>query len=186
MTRSIPSNSAKIARTSSTESTTGSRLGRFARSRVDIGQLDLQNLLVEKQNRRKRLRLRAGRHVPLDRQMREKLFDLAGVHLAQVALAVKQDEPLDPVDIRFFGALGVMEQPHLRGHLVEQFRRAAAGAKRGRYHRKLPCQADCDFVKIPTVGTCRLAERVPDAPPLEHAQSVLDRIFSELGRINSV
>jgi len=41
----------------------------------------------------------------------EEGFDLGGAHLGRVALVVEEDVALDPTDVGFFGAEGVVLEP---------------------------------------------------------------------------
>lgn len=62
-------------------------------------QLDFQNFLIEKQQRRERLILRAGGHVPVDRQMGEERLDLRRPYLPRMPFVVVQNESFDPIDL---------------------------------------------------------------------------------------
>jgi len=71
---------------------------------VDAGQLNVEHLLIEKQQSVKRLILRAGGDLPRDRQMGQERFDLDRAHLRWVLLAVKNNEPTNPLDVAFLGS----------------------------------------------------------------------------------
>ena len=49
-----------------------------------------------------------GRDFVLDGQRRQEGRDLAGAHLGGVPLAVEEDEPPDPVDVRLLGPPAVV------------------------------------------------------------------------------
>jgi len=76
--------------------------------RVDAAQVDLQHLLVQKEQGVERLVLRAGRDATVDRQVGEELLDLGGAHVTRVPFAVEEDESRDPLDIAGLGAQGVV------------------------------------------------------------------------------
>jgi len=88
--------------------------------RVDAAQVDLEHLLVQKQERRERLILRAGRDAIIDGQVSEKLLDLGGAPVTRVPLAVEEDEACDPLDVAGLGAQGVVADAQDLAHLVEQ------------------------------------------------------------------
>ena len=66
--------------------------------------------------------------------MSQEPFNLGCAHIAWMAFVVKQYEPLDPIDIRRLRAFGIMHQPHLPRHLIEQFRRLRWPRIRWRIH----------------------------------------------------
>ena len=51
-------------------------IGLLGADSIDVARINFQDLLVEKQDRRKRLILSTRRHFGLDRQVRQKFFDL--------------------------------------------------------------------------------------------------------------
>ena len=53
--------------------------------------------------------------------MGQKRLDLLGPHVARMALAVKQNEALNPLDILRFGTDAVMLYAYPVAHLIEQF-----------------------------------------------------------------
>jgi hypothetical protein len=79
--------------------------------------------LIKEQDGRERLILGAGGNVAFERQMGQERLDLDGAHVARMPFVVVQDEPLDPIDIRRLGSLRVVQEPHLRRHSIQQFRR---------------------------------------------------------------
>jgi hypothetical protein len=91
-----------------------------AHDSVEPGQFDVQNPLVEEQQRRQRLVLRGSRHLPIDRQVREERLDLRGGHVRRVALAVEKDETAHPEQVLLLGAATVVQRAQLVAHLVEQ------------------------------------------------------------------
>jgi hypothetical protein len=62
-------------------------------------QFDSENLAIKEQQGGQRLVLGRGGHL------------LAGAHLCGVPLAMEEDVPLDPVDVRFLGAAAVVAGP---------------------------------------------------------------------------
>lgn len=87
---------------------------------VEPRQLDLQNLLVQKQQCGQRLVLRRRRHLAVHRQVREERLDLGGRHVSGMALVVKQDESPYPEQVLLLGAIAVMQRAQLVAHLFEQ------------------------------------------------------------------
>ena len=67
-----------------------------AHDSVEPGQFDVQDLLAEKQQRGQSLVLRGGRHLAIDRQVREERLDLCRGHVGRMAHAVEQDEAPRP------------------------------------------------------------------------------------------
>ena len=82
-----------------------------------------EHMLVEEQQRMKRLVLRGGADAALHGKVGKELFDFRFAHLVGVADMVKEDVTLDPTDVRCFGAAAVMT--HANGCLdsVQQLRR---------------------------------------------------------------
>jgi hypothetical protein len=97
---SAPTTASSTKRTSARVSTTGSR-----------ADLDFQHLLIQEQQGVQRLRLRAGGHVALDRQVGQELFDLGGAQLQGRAVVVKVQEAPYPVEVAFLGSQGIMPGP---------------------------------------------------------------------------
>ena len=115
---------------------------------VQPRQLHPQHLAVQEQQRRQRLVLGRGRHVPLRRQVRQEGRHLRFTHFTRVSLAVEHDETQHPVRVRAPGAGAVVpglnrcthlvEQPGLAGRpwggfggVVHGLHRARAGPRRG-------------------------------------------------------
>jgi hypothetical protein len=67
--------------------------------------------------------------MPLHREMIEERRHLRLAHRFRVALAVKVDEPLDPVHIRFFGTAAVVAHPDGLMHPLQQARAAYLGSR---------------------------------------------------------
>ena len=90
---------------------------------ADLGhprQLLAQHLLVEEQQGRQRLAVRARRHLPVGRQPGEKGLDLGLRELGGVAQVVEADEGAHPVDVGVLGAQAVVQQADLLAKLIEQ------------------------------------------------------------------
>ena len=51
--------------------------------------------------------------------MRQKSLEVSSSHIQRVTLSVEQDEAPDPVDIRFFGAVGIVFEPEQLAYVVE-------------------------------------------------------------------
>lgn len=67
-------------------------------------QLDLQHISIKKQDRTQSLILGGRRNVALTGEIAEKGCELIATNVTRVALAVKEDEPPDPLDIRLLAA----------------------------------------------------------------------------------
>ncbi len=92
-----------------------------------------QHLAVQKQQGRQRLVLRRSRHMALHRQMRQKSLHLRRPHPGRMALAMKQDEALGPVNILGLGAYAVMAQTDALPQQVQQLRRCGACGSRAKH-----------------------------------------------------
>jgi hypothetical protein len=76
----------------------------------------------EKNQRVKRLVLRAWRTASSNRQMGEEALDLFFAHLLRVPLAVKYDEAMNPAEIVLFRCIAQMSEPNsLTHHLHKSF-----------------------------------------------------------------
>jgi hypothetical protein len=89
-------------------------------------QLDAEDFLVEKQQRRKRLLMRRGRQVALVREVGEKGDDLARTHIYRMPLAVEQHVAAHPLDVRLLRSDAVMLVADTSTYLVEQPRSIVA------------------------------------------------------------
>jgi hypothetical protein len=96
---------------------------------VEPGQLAPQHLAIQEQDRRQRLVLRRRRDMTVHREMIEERRHLRFAHRFRVALAVKVDEPLDPVHIRFLRAPAVVAHPDRFMHPLQQTRAAYLGIR---------------------------------------------------------
>ncbi len=65
-------------------------------------QFDPQHIPVEEEDRVQSLVLGGCRHVALAGKVTEKGRELLAAHVTRMALAVKEDESADPLDIRLF------------------------------------------------------------------------------------
>jgi hypothetical protein len=61
-------------------------------------------MTIWKKHRAKCLILRRSTHLLLHRKMREKMITLRLSHLHWMPLLMKEDEPLDPMDVGLFGS----------------------------------------------------------------------------------
>ncbi len=68
-----------------------------------------------------RVTIVAHQRHPFAGEVREKLFDLRPAHLARMAFIVEENEALDPVGVRLFGADGEVPKAALISDLVEEF-----------------------------------------------------------------
>jgi hypothetical protein len=89
---------------------------------LELADITPEHVLIEKHNRIERLILRRGRHPPIDRKVCQKRLDFGSPHLVRMALLVKEDVPLDPMDIRFFCADAVVPDPNGLAKAIEQAR----------------------------------------------------------------
>src|SRR5580704_10046857 len=83
-----------------------------------------KHLLIEEQERRKRLILRGGCNVHLCCQMAQKSLHFICTHFLRVADAMKPDVTLYPLHISRFSAWTVAARAHGFADLVEQFWRS--------------------------------------------------------------
>jgi hypothetical protein len=79
-----------------------------------------QDVPVEEQPRAQRLVRGRGGHRALDRKRGQQARDLRCAHRTRVALAVQQDGPADPGDIRLLGAAEVMAGPQSLANTIEE------------------------------------------------------------------
>ena len=135
MSRGTPAIRSNTARTSSVESTTGSRLGRFARGRSSSrGGRSPGPSDTGTGGPRSPGSACSPRPAPRPR-VREERLDLDRPHLARMPLVVKEDIATDPADVGLLGPDRVMEQPEFRPHLIEQPGRSRI-TRNGRRFRK--------------------------------------------------
>src|SRR5436190_23529214 len=97
---------------------------------VDPRQPFLKHVLIEEQERGKRLILRGGRYVHLCCQMAQKSLHFIRTHFLWMPDAMKPDVTLNPVYIGRFSARTVAAGAHRFADAVEQFWRF--GARQGR------------------------------------------------------
>jgi len=108
--------------------TTGSRGGRLARtSPSSHASFPPEHLLIEEQQRRERLILRASRDTARDRQVVQEGRHLRLAQLARMALAVKENEAPDPVHV---GLLRAAAEILASYRLVDSIKKSRRG--RGR------------------------------------------------------
>lgn len=77
-------------------------------------------MAVEEEQRAVRLVLRGGGDFLLHGQVREEGLDFGRAHVLRVALVMKEDEALDPMDVGLLGARGVVLAANGLADLVEQ------------------------------------------------------------------
>ena len=113
-------------------STTGRRRGRLARDDlVHPRQLDLQDCLVQEEERGKGLVLRRGRHVAVVGQGRKEGGDVFGTEIAGMPSSVEMDVATNPVDVRLFRAAAVVQRTNAVTHLVQEGRGGRSGPETG-------------------------------------------------------
>ena len=64
--------------------------------------------------------LRGRRHVTFQREMADELSDFFRTHFCRVSRVVEKDEPLDPADVRVFGAGAVVLDANGFADLVQE------------------------------------------------------------------
>src|ERR1035438_3456295 len=103
-----PSSCESTRRASSWVSTVGNLAGRLARSTSSSqGQLHIQHVLVQVQQRRQGLVLGRRGHIKVARQVGQKQRHFLGTHVAGMALVVEKYEPLDSANVDLLGAKAV-------------------------------------------------------------------------------
>ena len=71
-------------------------------------------------------------HICIGSQVGQELPDFGGSHLLGVALVVEEDEPADPLEIRFFRPQAVVEEAEGVADLIQEpWRRAGSGRRTG-------------------------------------------------------
>ena len=80
-------------------------------------------------------------HGEHDGQVGEKGLDLHRIHVAWMSLMVEEDGAFDPIDVGPFRPLRVMQEPHVGGNPIEQFRRLRWGGCPWRIHENLLAMA---------------------------------------------
>ena len=111
---------------------------------VEPRKLDAEHLAVEKEQGAQGLVLGGGRDLVVNGERGQEGGDLGCAHLGRVALAVEEDVPPDPVDVRLLGAAAVVagaDRPRARGRGAE-----ASGRRPPRLHGRpaLPRQRPSD------------------------------------------
>jgi hypothetical protein len=106
---------------SSRVKTTGGRFGFLARSTSSTHTIRQgQDLAVEEEQRRERLCLRGGGHLPSDSQVGDEGGDIRGAEFRGVSFAAEKDVLACPADVSFLGADTVVARAHGLAHLREQ------------------------------------------------------------------
>lgn len=91
--------------------------------RYDVAQprqVDIQYSPIKKQQCTLGLVLGRRRHPAHHGQMRQKRLDLGRAHVPRVPLAVEQDEPTYPIDVRILGTDAVVQPPDAGTHLIQE------------------------------------------------------------------
>jgi hypothetical protein len=91
-------------------------------SRDEI-EFPVEDLLIEKKQGAQRLILGGSCHLSFNREVAEEGSNLRFAHFVGVALAMKEDEAPDPIDVGLLGADAIMFDPQVPADAVEQFRR---------------------------------------------------------------
>ena len=116
----MPPTCDRVRPASARVSTTGTRGPLGPLDALHVRQFDAQDVAVEEEERAERLVLRRGGDSLVGSEVREKLADLARAHLRGMALAMEEDEALDPTDVSAHGADAIMFEPQASPHLLEE------------------------------------------------------------------
>jgi hypothetical protein len=92
-----------------------------------------EHLLVQEQQRRKRLPVRGDRYLPIGRQPGQKGLNLGLPHLARVAHVMEAHERAHPMDVGLLGTYAVVKIANPLTHLVQQPRGLQRGQLRDRH-----------------------------------------------------
>src|SRR6185503_7707332 len=87
---------------------------------VEPGELDVEHLPVEKEQRRQRLVLRRGRHLVVVGEGAQEGGDVLAAEIARMALAVEEDETANPVGVSTLGPQAVVVQADVLADGVEE------------------------------------------------------------------
>jgi hypothetical protein len=90
-------------------------------------ELPIEDLLIEKKQGAQRLILGGSSYLSFNGKVAKEGGDVRFAHFVGVALAMKEDETSNPVDVRLFGAQTVMLDPQMPADSVEQFGRWSRG-----------------------------------------------------------
>jgi hypothetical protein len=91
--------------------------------RAEVTEVLTKDVAIQKQHRGERLILGGRAHTTVDGQRRQEPRHVAGAHLRRMPLAVKQNVPPDPPDVRVFRSGAVVTQPERVPHAIEETRR---------------------------------------------------------------
>jgi hypothetical protein len=91
---------------------------------LDAGERPPEYRFVEEHQRIERLILCGGRHLAVDRQMREEGANLRLGYFPRVPLPMKQDETLDPAEVCLLRSDAVMPNPYGDANLLQERRPA--------------------------------------------------------------
>lgn len=97
----------------------------------ELSEIFLQNLSEEKDESIERLILGAGAHIPLERQVRKKTFDLRLPHFFRVSSVMIADEPSDPSDVALLSVIAEMAKANLLSNDIEKHARCRILQRRG-------------------------------------------------------
>ena len=101
---------------------------------LEIRQLELEDLTVEKEQGVERLVLGGGGDIAFHGQVGQKGTNLVGSHGLRVAFAVKKDEAFHPIQIGLLGAEAVAFKTEDPTHLLqERYRFGLASARTVQY-----------------------------------------------------
>ena len=124
---------------------------------VEPRKIDLQYPPIKEKHPVQRLVLGRRRAMPVHGKVAEKCSHLLGPHGLRMTLAVKQDEPPRPVQIRFLGTNAVMLQPNDPAHPVQELLRHARNPDENRAIRPetfLACDRKSRRMRVGKCDSC--------------------------------
>ena len=102
---------------------------------VELSDLPVEDVAVEEEKGGERLILGRGAHAASRGEMGQERRDLRLPHLVRMPLAVEQDEPANPADVRLFGRPAVVPRSQCVANPVEESPRRRSGVLRNEERR---------------------------------------------------
>lgn len=99
----------------------GQAFGSLGTHRVDIAEVLMKNITIEKENGAEGLVLGRSSDVFVQSEMGQELFDFGCAHLTRMAFVMKKNRAFDPIHVSFFSAEGIVFDADGSLDLVEQF-----------------------------------------------------------------
>src|SRR5882724_12990299 len=95
---------------------------RHALDVIDEIEFSAEHLLIKKEQGTESLILSRRGDVFIDCEMIQELSDLRFAHFVRMAFAMEQNEPANPIDVRFLRSNGIAFRAQLPADAIEQFR----------------------------------------------------------------